>query len=156
MGVPDYRAFSIPPTPRVQDRGAVLVFHGSSTGITGTGIDDADGILVPYSDISATDPRGVIGTVSGAGDVNNDGFGDVVVGGTEIAVFFGSPSGVGHRDLTQADSRVQPGGPQGFIPFEFLAVDGAGDVNGDGFADIIAGSFKRDQVPFSANKEGAA
>ena len=83
--------------------------------------------------------------VAGAGDVNADGFADVVVGADNykespyaytpgrLFVYLGGPAGLGavpdwFADATGASK-----------PFLGGAVDGAGDVNGDGFADLIAG-----------------
>jgi hypothetical protein len=81
-------------------------------------------------------------SVSGAGDVNGDGFDDVIVGapqnsaGGGIAgrayVFFGGPGADAVADLilTGESSPSRLGG----------SVSGAGDVNGDGFADVIVGA----------------
>jgi hypothetical protein len=80
--------------------------------------------------------------VYGAGDVNGDGFDDVIVGapqnsaGGGIAgrayVFFGGPGADAVADLilTGESSPSRLGG----------SVSGAGDVNGDGFADVIVGA----------------
>ena len=82
--------------------------------------------------------------VSGAGDVNGDGFDDVVVGDArndtgpyetgKIFVFFGNPGGLSaSADWTSTGEdgyRCQFGG----------AVGSAGDVNGDGYSDIIVGA----------------
>jgi hypothetical protein len=78
---------------------------------------------------------------AGAGDVNGDGFGDIVVGDLAIPsnnagaafVYFGGPSGLSSAALTLTG------------PTEQLALFGytlacAGDVNGDGFADIAVGA----------------
>lgn len=147
---------NIPPNQMSGDIGAALLFHGSAAGITGTGFDDADTVFLSHEDTGQPLPPifGAIGYVSGAGDVNNDGFDDVLISGSEIALFLGGPSGIPHSDLTMADARIQPGGPMGFTPFGLFA-EGAGDVNGDGHDDIIAGSPFRDVTPFTARREGA-
>ncbi|MFQ5700846.1 MAG: FG-GAP-like repeat-containing protein [Acidobacteriota bacterium] len=90
-------------------------------------------------------------SVAGAGDVNGDGFSDVVVGapgdaageaGEGLAyVYLGSVSGLSvtpHRIL----QINQPGAGFG------VAVGSAGDVNGDGFADVVVGAnlYDNDQV----------
>jgi hypothetical protein len=73
--------------------------------------------------------------MASAGDVNGDGFGDVILGGgSELGgtepwpayVFHGSASGL---ITTPAATLVPLGDEQG--------VSGAGDVNGDGYADVM-------------------
>ena len=91
-------------------------------------------------------------SVSEAGDVNGDGFGDVIIGaygaasnGTRAGtsyVIFGKPAGfVANLDL----SRIA--GTDGFkltgaaaYNYSGFAVSAAGDVNGDGFGDLIVGA----------------
>jgi hypothetical protein len=78
-----------------------------------------------------------------AGDVNGDGYGDVVVGakfhdgaqpdGGRIELFLGSPSGPFPIPVWAAEGGL-PGGRLG------SAVASAGDVNADGFDDVVAGA----------------
>jgi hypothetical protein len=87
-------------------------------------------------------------SVAGAGDVNGDGFADVVVGaigadpggrrnaGT-ASVFHGGPAGIG---VVAARVLEGPAMNDAFGS----TVAGAGDVNGDGFADIAIGAPSAD------------
>ena len=42
--IPGSPSNNVPPNDRSGNTGAALIFHGSATGITGTGYDDADAI----------------------------------------------------------------------------------------------------------------
>ncbi len=88
-------------------------------------------------------------SVSGAGDTNGDSLADVIVGapandgtGTDAgmaALFLGSPAG--SVALSAADatfSGVTAGDYAGY------AVAGAGDVNGDGYDDVVIGAYGAD------------
>jgi Ca2+-binding RTX toxin-like protein len=100
---------------------------------------------------SASDYSGSV--ISSAGDVNGDGFDDIIVGASYADangnvncgasyVVFGKAGGFGAiLDLAALD------GSNGFqitgsAPGDLLgiSVSGAGDVNGDGFADLIVGA----------------
>ncbi|PPS42416.1 hypothetical protein B1A85_15375 [Chroococcidiopsis sp. TS-821] len=77
--------------------------------------------------------------VSNAGDVNSDGFDDLIISGAfpsqETYVVFGTSSFDARLDLTTID------GSNGFIVNRNnLAVSNAGDINGDGYDDIILGN----------------
>lgn len=110
---------------------------------------------VPRAPVSLDVPAGAapLGvSLAAAGDINRDGFADVIVGspgdaagGAETGrafVFFGGPLRGGAPDLTLA-------GPSAGAQFG-AAVAGAGDVNGDGYDDLIVGA------PFDdANGAGA-
>ncbi len=84
-------------------------------------------------------------SVASAGDVNGDGFDDVIIGAPKYEVnvykegaamvFHGSPAGLGLGPAWQVGS-----GQQGA---QFGAtVAGIGDVNADGYDDVLVGSWK--------------
>jgi len=96
-------------------------------------------------------------TVSSAGDVNGDGFDDVIIGVPyadlgaanrgAAYVIYGRPGGFGNIDL----GNLQPGqgfaiqgNASGLVPDQYtgVSVSAAGDVNGDGFSDIIVGASR--------------
>ncbi|HYC61886.1 MAG TPA: integrin alpha, partial [Thermoanaerobaculia bacterium] len=117
------------------DEGAAFVYHGSAGGVDAT----ADAQL-ESNQVSAQ--FGI--SVSGAGDVNGDGYGDVIVGADfydngqsdegAAFVYHGSAGGV---DAT-ADAQLESN--QGSAHFG-ISVSGAGDVNGDGYGDVVVGAY---------------
>jgi hypothetical protein len=79
-------------------------------------------------------------SVASAGDVNGDGFADVVVGANSVStsrgkayVYLGSPTGLA---TSPATTWAAPDGGQ----FGH-SVASAGDVNGDGYADVVVGAI---------------
>ncbi len=107
--------------------GAAYVYLGSASGALGP----------PVTLDGGSDETFLFGeSVAAAGDLNGDGFGDVVVatGGNDVVggayVFLGGAGGI----RTPAAGYMEVGGSLD------TTVAGAGDVNGDGFADIVAGA----------------
>jgi hypothetical protein len=94
-----------------------------------------------FSGASAGDWAGY--SISAAGDINNDGFDDLIVGApiTDAAyVGFGTQDFAAEFDLSSLD------GTNGFriagVPGDQAGspVSGVGDINGDGIADLIVGA----------------
>jgi hypothetical protein len=85
------------------------------------------------------------GSVSGAGDVNGDGFSDILVGAsgddtrgaTSGAVYLLYGPVAGYLDLSAADVKLLGEAPEDLAGY---SVRGAGDVNADGLADILIGA----------------
>jgi hypothetical protein len=128
-----------PSDPSVgQNAGRVYLFFGGPW-LVGAGADQAD---VVFTGTAAADEFGA--TVAGVGDTNGDGFADLVVGAPlrdGVATdsgsaywYFGGPG------LSSTSSSVLLEGVAAEDNFGF-SVASAGDVNHDGFADIIVGAF---------------
>jgi hypothetical protein len=118
----------------VQDReGRVYLFLGSASGLSATHAWMIEG-GVPDESLGWS--------IASAGDVNGDGYGDVIVGapwadypeGNEgrAYVYYGSASGLSTTADWIAESNVSWSGFG-------VSVASAGDVNGDGFSDVIIG-----------------
>ncbi|MEP5732409.1 MAG: DUF4214 domain-containing protein [Sulfitobacter sp.] len=112
---------------------------------------DARGFVI--NGVSAFDQSGR--SVSSAGDVNGDGFDDLIVG-----AFADAPNGersgasfvvFGKGDGTAVELSAVEAGTGGFVingvsarDYSGYSVSSAGDVNGDGFDDLIIGAFADD------------
>jgi hypothetical protein len=129
--------------------GASYVVFGNASGFAAdfnlSSLDGSNGFRL--SGVSAGDDSGF--SVASAGDVNGDGFADVIVGAYGAVpkdasyVVFGKASGfAANLNLSSLDgSNGFKLSDQGAYSYGGHTVASAGDVNGDGFADLIIGSF---------------
>jgi|GEM_PF-1404379 len=87
-------------------------------------------------------------SVSSAGDVNGDGFDDSLIssryaddGGLDagaVYLIYGGANATGNMDLSLADAKFIAENAGDYAGY---SVSGAGDVNGDGFDDILIGAY---------------
>ena len=120
------------------DEGRTFVYHGSAAGLSTvenwTAESDQAGAQFGFS-------------VGPAGDVNGDGYADVIVGANvyengefgegRAYVYLGSITG-----LSTVESWTAEGNQ--FLAWFGVSVSTAGDVNGDGYADVIVGARSYD------------
>jgi FG-GAP repeat. len=129
------------------DEGAAFVYHGSTSGLSTTPdwAAESDQVSAQFGY-----------SVASAGDVNGDGFSDVIVGARlfdngetdegAAFVYHGSFFGLSPTPDWTAESN------QANAEFG-ISVASAGDVNGDGFSDVIVGAPNFDN---GETDEGAA
>ena len=116
--------------------GAVFVYYGSATGIT----------ALPALTLQTNHADDNFGSnVACAGDINNDGYSDVLIGAylssyptfNEGAVFVYMGSAAGLNPVAQHRLERNQGGA-----FFGRSISSGGDINGDGFSDVIVGASK--------------
>jgi hypothetical protein len=120
------------------DAGKVYLYYGSDAGLSltpdWTAIGESDYHFFGYS-------------VAGAGDVNKDGYADIIIGALsdKVLAYYGSNSGLSSvPDWTVVGENT--GDYFGYSLAE------AGDVNNDGYSDIIVGAIFNDDGSTSAGK----
>ena len=133
------------------NHGAVYLYHGGPGGLSAS---------PAWTSTGDTQGDAVFGwQVASAGDVNNDGFSDAIVGAPEFDVNFpfsgdegkayvylGGPAGLAPSPAWTASGDVRSSAAFG------QAVASAGDVNGDGYDDVIVGAPRHDAAGFDAGK----
>lgn len=115
--------------------GVAYIFYGGSSGVSATNSTMADHSITG---------QGRMGYTSAMGDVNGDGFGDLVIGASDYAglqgityIFHGSTSGITTTTAASADLILNYAGSN-----EFGYSVAVGDVNGDGYDDLANGAYR--------------
>ncbi len=129
-------------------QGRVWVFHGSATGLSPTHA---------WARVSGRRDAVYGYSVATAGDVNGDGYADVLIGAPYmtgaggaasegvVCLYLGSSTGV-RSTYSWTGQGGQTDARYG------IAVAGAGDVNGDGYADLLIGASGYDEVHTNEGK----
>jgi hypothetical protein len=119
--------------------GKAFVYYGGASGLSTT---------AAWSHSPTQTDAGYGASVASAGDINGDGYGDLLVGAWKydggatnsgaVYVYHGSASGLpsGYTRLLEAAPEVD-----GWLGH---SVSSAGDVNGDGYSDIVSGCERCD------------
>ena len=107
--------------------GVALVWFGahSGLGVDGNPFNAHDSYELNYENFRLGE------SIAGAGDLNRDGYSDLIIGGLGVVVvLYGSPDGLGSTNWIILDVDAHIG----------ASVDTAGDINGDGYSDVIIGA----------------
>ena len=106
------------------------------------GIDAQSELRFAQAVITGEDQGDLAGDpLSGAGDVNNDGFDDLLFGSsfqgaTRGAIYLVHGPVSGGLSLADADAKITGDDTRDMLG---MSIDGAGDVNGDGISDVLTG-----------------
>ncbi|MBH8558496.1 FG-GAP-like repeat-containing protein [Hymenobacter negativus] len=125
--------------------GRAYLYLGSSAGLATTATTFSEPVSAPNNGFGSS--------VAGAGDVNGDGYADVLIGAYfsgsgqgRAYCYLGSSTGLATTPTTLSEPSAAAGNNFG------NSLAGAGDVNGDGYADVLVGA----QGPNDNSRQGRA
>lgn len=134
---------------KMSNVGKLYVYMGSANGFS----------LYPDWTMTGNQIDGNLGiSVNAAGDINGDGYGELIAGAYSnnvqdpvgnVFIYYGSRTGVSTKSII-LNKQNYPGVNLG------LSVATAGDINGDGYADIMAGVSQSGQEWKLALMKGSA
>jgi hypothetical protein len=125
-------------------KGIVYLFYGSSTGPSTT---------PDWSKIGSTNDSHFGDIVATAGDVNGDGYADILVGTFwqgpgRVESYYGGASGLNAIASWGVNGELPP--PNGYYHHFGRWISSAGDINNDGYDDVIIGA------PMYYDQQGAS
>ncbi len=120
--------------PGGDSHGKVYLYEGSASGLSPT----------PAWTVTGEQPQMLLGgAIAGAGDVNGDGYADVILGSSSFTnpefyegkamLYLGSAAGLASTPAWEVEGNLQS------LCYG-ISVSTAGDVNGDGYSDVIIGA----------------